>query len=303
MTMSNQAPIARARRRTKKEKNEKKKRQMDGWKGGRREEISRWVREPPQRVPTPPQRLADHRPRGKWLMPTHGQLPDTQAPKRGTRPRPGKPAPSRPRPTSKAAQYNNSRSVLARTALCRRHVREWHYADLVRGRQRRTCLVGIEMRSGDEWKGGARLRKPASTPKSLNAATGPKRQKLESQNPQCPHDTGAQQRGKAKRGAGEHAALDRKEWNELASKERGRELRQRARNAKGRVGRERGKKKGGEMTADEEGNEGEWEDSASSEWPMAVRSLRIFSTRLMIKTSPGAEERNIVDRNGSREWW
>jgi hypothetical protein len=54
------------------------------------------------------------------------------------------------------------------------------------------------------------------------------------------------------------------------------------------------------MTAEEEGNE--WEDSASSEWLMTVRSLRIFSTRLMIKTSPGAEERNMVDRNDSREW-
>jgi hypothetical protein len=54
------------------------------------------------------------------------------------------------------------------------------------------------------------------------------------------------------------------------------------------------------MTAGEEGNE--WEDSASSEWLMAVRSLRIFSTRFMIKTSPGTEERNTVDRNDSREW-
>ncbi|KAJ7261083.1 hypothetical protein C8J57DRAFT_1232638 [Mycena rebaudengoi] len=93
-----------------------------------------------------------------------------------------------------------------------------NHADLVHGRAATNVWKWGAEAGGEESPGAGaataeddvRLRKPVSTPKSLNAATGPKRQKLESQNPRCPHETPARRRGKAKRGAGERAALHRK---------------------------------------------------------------------------------------------
>ncbi|KAJ7266718.1 hypothetical protein C8J57DRAFT_1469835 [Mycena rebaudengoi] len=104
MTMSNQAPIARAWGKTKERKEREKKKKkdgwMDGWKGGRREEISS-------------QNLRS------------GQVVDANAPPtaRHAITKAADPPPPPTTCTVEIGRYNHSRSVLARTAPCRPRAR------------------------------------------------------------------------------------------------------------------------------------------------------------------------------------